>query len=200
MTTTLTNIREDCELILPQGALTNEKVIKLCNMAQAEFMLQIFIPGSTTLVLDTTSLTYTLSPTTIRDIRRLRLQSDIDNSLNRSYNPVYTFYNGVFEVPIPFTAVDTLLIDYYAFLKTFTDVTDTIDLPDRFKPLYTSYIEAQYYISPEAVADMPGKSSRYVPWLIAYQQYNTTYMTMKKQVSDFYNISTGIEKPAESGW
>jgi hypothetical protein len=200
MAITLSDIRFDCELVLPQGALTNEMVMKWCNMAQVEFMLRIFIPGSTTLTLDTTSLSYTLTPTTIREIRRLRLQSDIDNHVNRSYNPVYTFYNGVFEVPTPFTKADTLLIDYYAYLKTFTAITDAIDIPDRFKPLYTSYIESQYYISPEAVAAMPGRSARYVPWLLAYQQYNSMYLNMKKQVADFYNIAIGIEKPAESGW
>jgi hypothetical protein len=200
MATSLDDIRFDCELILPQGSLTNELVIKLCNQAQADFRLQINIPGSTTQVLNTTSLSYTLSPTTIRTIRRLRLQSDLDNHINRPYNPVYTFYNGLFEVPTPFTKVDTLLIDFYKELKTFTLMADTIDLDDRFKPLYTSYIEAQYYISPEAVAAMPGRSARYVPWLIAYQQYNTLYQTMKKQVTDFYTSSIGIQKPNESGW
>jgi hypothetical protein len=200
MTVSLSDIRFDCEQVLPENVLTNEKVIKLCNEAQIDFMLQIFVPGSTTLAINTTSLSYTLSPTTIREIRRIRLQSDITNLINRPYNPVYTFYNGVFEVPAPFQQVDTLLIDYYKTLKTFTDMTDTIDLDDRFKPLYTSYIEAQYYISPEAVSAMPGHSSRYVPWLIAHQQYTTMYQSMRKQITDYYNIAIGIQKPNKSGW
>jgi hypothetical protein len=198
--TSLTDIRFDCELILPQDALTNEKVIKWCNEAQADFMLRIFIPKLTSLALDTTTLSYTWTPVNMREIRRLRLQSDIDKGINRPYNPVYTLYNGAFEVPAPFQKDDILLIDYYAYLTTFTAMADPIDLPDRFKPLYTSYIEAQYYITPEAVNSMPGRTARYVPWLIAYQQYSTLYEKMKKQVADFYNIAIGIEKPAESGW
>lgn len=197
---TLSDIRFDCEQILPQGSINDPLVIKLCNQAQIDFMFQVYVPGSTTLAIDKTSLSYTLTPTTIESIRRIRLQSDITNLLNRPYNPVYTFYHGVFEVPLPFTAVDTLLIDYYARLKTFTTMSDTIDLEDRFKPLYTSYIEAQYYISPEAVAAMPGRSARYVPWLIAYQQYFGMYTKLKKQVTDYYTNSIGIQKPLSSGW
>jgi hypothetical protein len=200
MATTLNDIRYNCEEILPQGVLTNEKVIKWCNEAQADFMLRVFVPGSTTQILNTTALSYTLSPTTIREIRRLRLQSDLDNKINRPYNPVFSFYNGVFEVPTPFPKADTLLIDFYGFLKIFTKMDDVIDLPDRFKPLYTSYVESQYYISPEAVNAMPGHSARYVPWLLAFQQYDALYRSMKKQVADFYDIAMGIEKPMESGW
>jgi hypothetical protein len=199
MTTSLIDIRSTCEQTLEE-VLTDEKVIKWCNIAQADFMLRIFIPGSTTLTLDTTTLSYTLTPTTIRAIRRLRLQTDITNHINRPYNPVYTFYNGHFEVPAPFTAVDTLLIDYYAYLKTFTTITDTIDLDDRFKPLYTSYIESQYYLLPSTIANMPGRTARYVPWLIAYQQHTTMYESMKKQVTDFYTTSIGTQKASESGW
>lgn len=194
MTISLSNIRFDCEEIL-QDQLTNEKVIKWCNMAQADFMLRIFIPGSTTQLLNTTSLTYTLSPTTIREIRRLRLQTDVTNLINRPYNPIYTFYNGVFEVPQPFTAVDTLLIDYYAYLTTFSAVTENIQLNDRFKPLYTSYIEAQYYLLPS--------TRKTVSELNAQRMYDISmgiYNMMKKQVTDFYTTSIGIQKPQKSGW
>jgi hypothetical protein len=199
MTTTLSDIRFECERILPEP-ITNELVIKLCNQAQADFMLRIFIPGSTTLAINNTALSYVLTPTTIRTIRRLRLQSDLDNKINRPYNPVYTFYNGLFEVPTPFLRADTLLIDFYAYLKTFTEMSDEIDLPDRFKPLYTSYIESQYYLLPTTIASMPGRSARYVPWLIAFEQYDKLFQTMKKQVTDFYTTAIGIQKPAESGW
>lgn len=194
MTTTLSDIRflvqEEIE-----DQITNEKVIQWCNIAQADFMLRIFIPGSTTLAINTTSLTYTLSPTTIREIRRLRLQTDLTNLINRPYNPVYTFYNGVFEVPAPFTAADTLLIDYYAYLTTFTTIADNIDLPDRFKPLYTSYIKAMYYGLPsthKAIGDNAAEMN--------YQREYGTHLSLKKQVSDFYIKEIGIQKPAESGW
>lgn len=194
MTTSLSDIRFECEELL-ESTITDAKVLSWCNRAQADFMLRIFIPGSTTQLLDTTSLTYTLSPTTIREIRRLRLQTDVTNLVNRTYNPIYTFYNGVFEVPSPFTSVDTLLIDYYAYLTTFTAVTQNIDLADRFKPLYTSYIEAQYYLLPS--------TRKAIGELQAQRMYDISmnvYNMMKKQVTDFYITSIGIQKPAESGW
>lgn len=194
MTISLSNIRFDCEETL-QDQINDVQVINWCNKATADFMLRVFIPGSTTQLLNTTSLTYTLTPTTIREIRRLRLQSDVTNSVNRPYNPVYTFYNGVFEVPQPFMSVDTLLIDYYAYLTTFTAVTQNIDLADRFKPLYTSYVEAQYYLSPS--------TRKNIGELQAQRMYDISigvYSMMKKQVTDFYTISIGTQKPNGSGW
>lgn len=194
MTTTLSDIRFAVQEEI-EDQISNEKVIQGCNIAQAEFMLRIFIPGSTTQAITTTALTYTLSPTTIRQIRRLRLQSDVDDKINRAYNPVYTFYNGVFEVPTPFGAADTLLIDYYAYLKTFTAISDTIDLADRFKPLYTSYIKAMYYSLPSTRASIGENAAD-----MNYQREYNIHLSIKKQVSDFYITAIGIQKPAESGW
>jgi hypothetical protein len=199
MATTLSDIRFESEQILPQGALDDIKVIKWCTQAQADFMLRIFIPASTTLAIDTTTLSYAL-PANLKEIRRLRYQSDLDNNLNLPVTPVYTIYNGNFEVPYPFAKVDTLLIDYYRYMTTFTAMTDVIDLDDRFKPLYTSYIESQYFLTPEAINAMPGRTARYVPWLIASQQYTATYNMMKKQVASSYNLNIGVQKPKESGW
>lgn len=192
--TTLSTIRFDCQETL-QDEINDAMVVKWCNEGHADFNLRIFIPGSTTQLLDTTSLTYTLSPTTIRTIRRLRLQTDIDNYINRDYTPIYTFYNGVFEVPYPFSAVDTLLIDYYAYLTTFTDVTESIQLNDRFKPLYTSYIESQYYALPS--------TRKIVGELYAQRMYDQRYafyLMMKKQVSQFYNLDIGVQTLNGSGW
>lgn len=194
MTTTLSDIRFAVQEEI-EAEISNEKVIQWCNVAQAEFMLRLFIPGSTTQAINTTSLSYTLTPTTIRQIRRLRLQSDIDNNVNRPYNPVYTFYNGVFEVPSPFAADDTLLIDYYAYLTTFTAVTDTIDIADRFKPLYTSYIKAMYYALPSTRTSIGETAAD-----LNYQREFNIHLTLKKQVTDFYINAIGIQKPIESGW
>lgn len=178
-----------------QDQLNDKQIINWCNQANADFMLRIFIPGSTTQAIDTTSLSYTLTPVTIRSIRRLRLQSDVTNKLNRPYNPVYTFYNGLFEVPQPFLSADTLLIDYYAYLTTFTAATDEIDLEDRFKPLYTSYVEMQYYLLASTRKNIGELQSQRM-YEIAFGIYNM----MKKQVTDFYTISIGIQKPLTSGW
>ena len=152
MATSLANIRFKVEQEI-EDTLINELVINWSNIAQSEFMLRIFVPGSTTLAITTADLTYAL-PSDVREIRRIRRQSDLDNGINRPYNPVYTFYNGNFEVPTAFTSADTLLIDYYAFLTFFTDIEDEIDLDDRFFPLYTSYIKAMYFQMPTTIANI----------------------------------------------
>lgn len=194
MTTTLSQIRFIVERDI-EDTLDDQSIINWSNMAQSDFSLRLFVPGSTTQVINTTSLTYTLSPTTIREIRRLRLQSDIDRKINRDYNPVYTFYNGVFEVPSPFTAADTLLIDYYRSLTFFTDIDDVIDLQDRFFPLYTSYIEMRYYRLPSTMKKIGPDESN-----LRHQDSFGVYSSTKKQVADAYNIDIGIQKPSESGW
>lgn len=194
MTTSLSQIRFIVERDI-EDTLDNDSVINWSNMAQTDFSLRVFVPGSTTQVITTTDLTYTLSPTTIREIRRLRLQSDIDNDINREYNPVYTFYNGVFEVPTPFTSADTLLIDYYKYLTYFTAITDLIDIQDRFFPLYTSYIEMKYYRLPSTLKKIGADEAN-----LRYQDSFGVYNSTKKQVADAYNINIGIQKPAESGW
>lgn len=193
MTTTLSDIRFLVEEEV-ENQINNQLVTQWCNLAQADFMLRIFIPSNTTIALDTTTLSYPL-PATFREIRRFRLQSDLDNGFNRNYNPVYTIYNGNFEVPVAFNAVDDLLIDYYAYLTTFRSVSDAIDLDDRFAPLYTSYVKSQYYrlpMSKQLIGDVEAKR--------AYDIEYNVYLNMKKQVSDFYIKSIGIQKPAESGW
>lgn len=193
MTTTLSDIRFATEEEI-EFQLDDKKVVQWSNLAQSDFMLRIFIPASTTITLNTTSLSYPL-PSTLREIRRFRLQSDIDHGYNRNYNPVYTLYNGILEVPVAFSTVDDLLIDYYAYLKTFDDVSNTVDLDDRFAPLYTSFIKAQYYRLPstkQRIGDVESQRS--------YEIEYGVYISTKKQVSDFYIKAIGIQKPRESGW
>lgn len=193
MATTLSDIRFIVEREI-QSTLENELIINWCNVAQAELMLRIDVPGNTTLVIDTETLEYTL-PVTIREIRRLRYQSDIDNGYNRAVHPVYTFYNGKFEVPAPFAQADTLLIDYYAYLTTFTAITDEIDLDDRFAPLYTNYIKAAYYSLPSTRQSIGDAQAQQM-----YEQTYGYYTMIKKQVTDYYIIAIGTQFPAESGW
>jgi len=177
-----------------EDILDNESVINWSNMAQNDFMLRIYVPGNTTITINTTAISYPVS-TDIREIRRIRRQSDIDNGINRPFYPVYTLYNGNFEVPVPFGTDDTLLIDYYRYLKFFTDITDAIDLQDRFFPLYTSFVESRYYRLPSTVNKIGAKQAE-----LKYQDSFGIYMANKKQVADAYNIDIGIQKPAESGW
>jgi hypothetical protein len=193
MTVTLSQIRFTAEEEL-EDHLSNENVINWCNLAQTEFLLRIIVPGNTTIDINTTDVSYTLN-TNIREIRRLRLQSDLDNNINRPYNPVYTFYNGVFEVPSPFTSEDTLLIDYYAYLSSFDDISDTIDIADRFKPLYTSYVEMMYYRLPSTRSKIGEAMAQ-----LMYEQQFGIHQSIKKQVADYYIIDKGVEKPRESGW
>jgi hypothetical protein len=194
MSTTLSQIRFIVEQNIQDG-LDNETVINRCNIAQSEFMLRVKIPASTTLVVDTSTITYTTLPATILEFRRFRFQSDIDNGYNRSVSLIFSYYNGKFEVPAPFSKADTLLIDYYSHLTTFTDIADTIDLPDRFSSLYTSYLESVYFNLPKTRADIGEQVAQ-----ARYEQAYGYYQMIKKQVMDYYIVAIGVEKPGESGW
>lgn len=194
MTTSLSDIRFTTEQNI-QDSLTNDFVIHNCNVAQSEFMLRVKIPKSTTLAVTTTALTYSSLPTDILEFRRFRFQSDIDNGYNRAVYPVYTYYNGVFEVPVPFPKADTLLIDYYSLLTVFTAIANNIDLADRFKPLYTTYLESAYYNLPSTRQKLGADQA-----MAQYQQTYGYYQTIKKQVMDYYIVAIGTEKPGESGW
>lgn len=190
--TTLSDIRYICERNV-EGTLDNDQVVNWCNLANSEFNLRLFIPGSTTLDVTTSDLTYTLS-TSIRQIRRIRSQTDLNNGINREIYPVYTFYNGKFEVPTAFSTADTLLIDYYAYLTVFTDIANNIDLADRYKEFYTSYVEMKYHMLPSVHEKLGSLAD------IKYQSASTLHAIIRKQVADFYVIDNGIEKPQESGW
>lgn len=175
--------------------LDNDSVIAWANAAQNEFMLRIFIPDSLTLPVNTTDLSYDLTVENIREFRRIRRQSDLDNGVNRPYYPVYTFYNGIFEVPVAFQTTDTLLIDFYRFMTYFTDIEDTIDLDERFLPLYTTYIKSQYYqLSSTAERIGVERAS------IKHQEALNAHNIAKKQVADYYIIATKPERVKESGW
>lgn len=194
MATTIEDIRFTVERNV-QEVLENDFVIHACNVAQAEFMLRVKIPGSTTLTVDTTTLEYNSLPSSILEFRRFRWQSDLDNGYNRPISPVYTWYNGIFEVPVPFPKADDLLIDYYAYLSDFTEIDDEIDLADRFKPLYTSYVEAVYYNLPSSRDRFGEQQAQRM-----YERSYAYYSNIKKQVMDYYIVSIGTQKPAESGW
>lgn len=194
MTVTLADIKTIVEENI-EDQLKDANIVNWSNMAQNDFQSRVFVPGSTTQAITTTALSYTLSPTTIREIRRLRLQSDIDNKFNRTYNPVYTFYNGVLEVPAPFPSADTLVIDYYKSLTYFTDIEDEIDLADQFSPLYTSYIEMMYFRLPSSFTRIGQTMAE-----LRYNESKETYAVTKKMVTDTYTFQIGIQKPKESGW
>lgn len=194
MTITLSDIRFKVERDI-QDTLDNDSVIDWANVAQNEFMLRVTLPGSLTLPINTTDITYDLSEYAIREFRRFRLQSDIDNGYNRNYNPVFTFYDGAFEVPSAFPSVDNLLIDYYGNLKFFTEIEDEIDLDDRFYPLYSTYIKMMYYQLPSVSEKMGVERAE-----MRYSSNMSMHNVARKQVADFYLISNGIEKPRESGW
>lgn len=194
MTITLEDIRFKVERDI-QDQLDNDSIIDWANVAQNEFMLRITLAASLTLAIDTTTISYDLSAYAIREFRRFRLQSDIDNGINRNYYPVYTFYDGNFEVPSAFPAADSLLIDYYGNLQFFTSITDEIELDDRFYPLYTTFIKMMYYQLPSVTEKLGAERSD-----MRLSSNKSMHDMAKKQVSDHYLISNGIEKPRESGW
>lgn len=194
MAATLSDIRFSVERNI-QDELDNDFVVHSCNVAQSEFMLRVKLPKSTTLAVNTTALTYSSLPTDVLDFRRFRYQSDIDNGVNRPVFPTYSYYNGAFEVPSPFPQDDTLLIDYYGYLTNFTTIDDEIDLADRFKPLYTTYLEMAYYKLPSTRQKTGELQAQRM-----YEQTYAYYQEIKKQVMDFYIVAIGTQKPSESGW
>lgn len=193
MATTLSDIRFKAETDIDDN-LSDANVVNWCNQAQMEFMLRVFVPANTTIAINTTDVKYAL-PENLKSIRQLRLQSVLDRGLNVPYNPVYTIYDGYLQVPYPFDNDDTLLIDYYANLKVFSSVSDEIDLEDRFQNLYISYCKAMYYLLPATRQRMGDKLA-----MDFYTMQFNDYQMMKKQVTDAYINSIGIQKPGESGW
>jgi hypothetical protein len=194
MAKTLQDIKSIVERDI-QDYLDVTSVVDWSNAAQNEFMLRIFIPGTATLAIDTSTVIYTGLPVDIREFRRFRLQSDLDQSINRPYYPVYEYYNGNFEVPAPFNSNDTLLIDYYSYLKLFEDVSDTIDLEDRYYPLYANYLKKMYYTLPSTVTKLSLEFA-----MMKSGEAQAAYDIAHKQVMDAYVKVIGTQKPRESGW
>lgn len=128
--------------------------------------INIDIPSDPQLItLDTTILAYDLDES-LKIINRLRLQSDIDAGEDISLTINYRIYNGQIIIPNVFwVAPDDLVVDYYKHMTYFAAVSESIDIADRFTPLYTFY--AIKHFKPD---------------------YEARYQAMKDQVVSYYSL------------
>lgn len=181
MVTTLAQIRFIIERSVGRS-LENEWVINACNDAQAEFSLDINIPDTTTISLTTEVLEYPL-PVGLKVINRLWLQSDFDAGIDKEFKWKYRIYNGNLIFHQSWVQTDTLNVDFYKHMTYFTDITNEIDLDDRFSPLYTAYGQREYYDLPDVKSQL-GESAAQKNW----EKHNARYMAIRQQVTSYYAI------------
>lgn len=181
MATTLETIRFIIERSV-RDTLDSDWVIDRCNDAQSEFSLNINIPATSTITLTTTGLQYTL-PADLKIINRLWLQSDYDNGIDKEFKWPYRIYNGKIIFQQPWIQTDTLNVDYYRNMKYFSVITDTIDIADRFTPLYTSYGQREYYNIP-TVKERLGEAISRKEW----EKHNARYNAIATQIVSYYSI------------
>lgn len=179
MATTLEQIRFDIERNV-RSTVENEEVINWCNDAQTELMMTVDLPDTFAVEVNTSDLTY---PVVIdaKRINRVWLQSERNAGVDRDIPKPYRIYNGLIIFESRFDKADTLNIDYYRHLKYFTDITDEIDVEDRFKSLYTSYGNAQYYDSPQTIERIgENQASR------QYEKHYNRYQIIRDQIAAQY--------------
>lgn len=180
MATTIEQIRFMIERYT--GLLDNAWMIQVANDAQAEFSLNINVPSTATITLTTSDLDYPL-PAGLKIINRLWLQSDFDAGIDKEFKWPYRIYNGNIIFAQPWRQAETLNVDYYKHMKYFSDISDTIDLDDRFTPLYTSYGQREYYSIPSVVAALGDNQARR-----EWEKNNARYMNIKQQVLSYYAL------------
>lgn len=182
MATTLSDIRGIIER--QTGQIENDWLINVCNDAQSDLLLLIEIPSSATISITTTGLVYA-EPANIKRINRMWLQLERDAGLDRDIPFPYRRYNGNIIFQNLFTRADTLTVEFYRHLTLFDSVDDVIDVDDRYKTLYTSYGQAQYY-DMLTVIDRIGER-------LAEKQYNKhygRYLNIKDQIAAQYTLQT----------
>jgi hypothetical protein len=62
--------------------------------------------------------------------------------------------------------------------KQFTAITDTIEVEDRFAPLYTTYCQAQYYDLPRVMERLGVQQAQR-----QYEKHYTRHLTIKEQIA-----------------
>lgn len=179
---TLSDIRFITER-LTKTILDDEDVIIWCNEVNADVGTEINLPGSEDISLLTTEFSYTL-PTNLKIINRLNLQSLIDEGKDREWNVNFRIYNGEIILPnTPFEA-DTLVLDYYKNLTYHTLITESLDLPERFNTLYTSYGMMKHLDSPMVREIMGETQAR-----LKQEAYERMYNRVRIQVISTYSLS-----------
>jgi len=180
MAKTITDIRFLIEAGIKPDSLEDDVVLNWCNEVNMDVGVNINIPAEPQIItLNTSTLAYDLNED-VKIINRLRLQSDIDAGDDISININYRIYNGQIIIPNVFwVAPDDLVVDYYKHMTYFDAMTDTIDIPDRFTPLYTFYGIKQFK------SDKP--------------EYEARYQAMKDQVVSYYLLGNEPDV-VESRW
>lgn len=183
--TSLLNIRFLIERQIRPITLDNDDVLDWCNEANADIGMNFNLPAAPeTIALTSTDLEYDL-PTDLKIINRLRLQSVIDDGLDAELKINYRIYNRKIILPrVTWIAPDDLVVDYYKHLTTFTDVDDTIELDDRYAPIYTFYGLMKYYDLPETAERIGAQE--------AAKKMNANlvkYQNMKNQLTAYQSLS-----------
>lgn len=166
-----------------KATLDNELVVDWANDAQSDILMTIDINAQTSISVSPDELTYSLPVTDIKRINRLWLQSEHDQGIDRDISNGYRIYEGNIIFNYFFSISDTLNIDYYKHMTYFTDITDTIDLDDRYSTLYTTYGIAQYYDMPDVIerlGELPAKRQ--------YEKNMGRYMNIRDQIAAYYTM------------
>jgi hypothetical protein len=182
--TTLEQIRTKIETSV-QDAVTNESVIEWCNDAQSELLMQIDVPTSTTIAINTSDLSYPLIVTNIRRINRLWLTSEREQGVDRDISIPYRIYDGQIVFAYRFGKADTLNIEYYRHLTYFTAIEQNIDLEDRYATLYSSYGIAQYYDIPSTIQRVGDSQAKR-----QYEKHYSRHIGIRDQIAAQFTLQT----------
>lgn len=182
MSTTLSDIRFLVEREV--GSVEDPDILNWCNQVNMDVGTNIDIPATPqTIVLDVNTLSYALNAD-LKIINRLRLQSDITAGLDIAQKINYRIYNGQIIIPSVFwVAPDSLVVDYFKHMTYFSAMTDVIDIPDRFSPLYVFYCKLTYHNQQKPMQN--------VNWRVAINSINVLqsgYTNMKDQVVSYYSL------------
>lgn len=183
MAKTLSDIRFLIEREV-KATLEDADVLNWSNQVNADIGMKINLPATTTITLNTTDLQYAL-PADLKIINRLRLQSVIDEGLDREFQTNYRIYNGYIILPrVLWIAPDDLVVDYYKHLSTFSDIDDEIQLDDRYAPVYQFYGLMKYYDLPDVVAQLGAQTA-----MRKMQSSEVRYTGMKNQLTAYQSLS-----------
>lgn len=185
MTITLSDIRFLIESQIRPVSLENADVLNWCNEANADIGLNFNLPATpSSITLAANTLEYPL-PANLKIINRLRLQSRINEGLDSELKINYRIYNGKIILPrVLWIVPDTLVVDYYKHLTTFTDIANTIELDDRYAPVYQFYGLMKFYELPETALRIGDQVA-----LRKMQSNEVKYNSMKNQLTSYQMLS-----------
>jgi hypothetical protein len=183
MATTLSQIRFMIEREIKEP-IENEDVVQWANQVNADIGTSINLPATAPIVINTTAIEYP-EPANLKVINRMWLQSDFNAGIDREYTGRYRRYNGKIIFPHTFWQTDTLNVDFYKQMTNFTAITQSIDLDDRYAPLYVSYGLMKYYKLPAVMARMGDSQARKES-----ETAQGMYLGVKQQLVSLYSLDS----------